>query len=409
MSNPSNKTIVRTAFFIILLDLLGLGLLIPVQPFLAQKFGASPAMITLLGTAYAGMQFLFSPLWGAVSDRVGRRRVLLSTIAITCFGHILFTLSGSFELLLLARCITGLGAANLSTAQAVVTDVSDHVERTKNLGILGAAFGIGFILGPGLGGLLSQYSPILPPLFAAFFAAANWFFVFYKLPETRISYAPTQHISRFALFSSLRSSSFSPAVTWCFLITFVSTVAFSLMEYTISLFIQAHWLPISLRPVEESAALTTQYLIIVGITSALVQGFLIRRFAHRFPVEKILVIGLVTLVCAMSAIPIIASTESWPLFQLTAVLSALGSGLLSTSIAAYVSSNSDVDNQALVLSANQSSSALGRVIGPAIAGLLFQQWINLPYIVSAVLFVFLVVIAKAVLENAGVKQGAMVK
>ena len=402
MNQKKISPIVKTAFFIILIDLLGIGLLIPIQPFYAQQFGVSPAYITLLGTAYAGMQFLFAPIWGAISDKYGRRRVLLSTIVLTALGHLLFAASGSFAMLLIARCITGLGAANLSTAQAVVADVSEPEERSRNMGILGAAFGIGFILGPAIGGILSQYRTYLPALFAAALAVTNWFFVRSYLPETRKEGAlPSLKPS----FSKLLSIGHYPAgIKWCLLITLLATVAFSFMEYTISLFIQANWLPISLTPIEDSTRLSTTFLIVVGITSAVVQGGLMGRLSRKWSEPKLMTMGLGVLAVGMLSVPVLAFTGSFILFQLSAVLLATGSGLLTPSVAAYLSTRGGTNNHGAVLASNQSSSSLGRIIGPTLAGLLFEQSINLPYLLAGVIFVGLTVMAAATLldgEEAG--------
>ncbi len=141
-----------TVFLIVLLDIMGLGLIIPSQPFLAKSFGAHPGTITLLGTVYSLMQFGLSPVWGSLSDRFGRRPILLCTILLTFIGHCAFALSSTLLMLFVARAAAGIGAANISTAQAVLSDTHPAAERSRAMALIGAAFGLGFVFGPALGG-----------------------------------------------------------------------------------------------------------------------------------------------------------------------------------------------------------------------------------------------------------------
>jgi multidrug resistance protein len=397
MNPKADKSPILIAFLIILLDVIGFGMLIPVQPFYAQQFGATPAAITHLGTIYAAMQFIFAPLWGAISDRFGRRKVLLSTIIVTGLGHLLFAWANSLTLLFLARALTGLGAANLSTAQAVVADVSAPESRAKNMGKLGAAFGIGFVIGPGLGGWLSQVFPELPAYFAALFAVLNWFLVLKLLPETRP--AVTSPHPRLGWTSLKNSFNYSVNVRWCLFITFLSTIAFSLMEHTISLYLQSIWAPISLQPVEEGSRLSAIFLSVVGVSSAVVQGGLVGRLSKTFRESQLMVLGLGILSIAMCLVPILGGIGSFLLFQLAGMSIAFGSGLLSPSSAAYLASQTNENEQAFVHASNQASNSLGRIIGTLIAGALFMFSSSLPYLVASAIFLSLTFIALKVLAK----------
>ncbi|MFO0751041.1 MAG: MFS transporter, partial [Myxococcota bacterium] len=172
------------ALLTIFLDILGFGMIIPIQPFYAESFGADPTLVTLLGATFSAMQFLFSPMWGRLSDRIGRRPVILVSVAIGAFGHLMFALAGQLWVLFLARFITGVGTANFGAAQAVVADTTSGPERARGMGLLGAAFGMGFIIGPAVGGVLSQVSPAAPFWFAAGLSTLNFVLAWRILPET---------------------------------------------------------------------------------------------------------------------------------------------------------------------------------------------------------------------------------
>ena len=171
MANLSSRKPLVIAFFTIFLDLLGFGIIIPVQAFYAQDFGASATAVTLLGGSYSLMQFFFAHFWGSLSDKVGRRPIILSSVAISAVGHFVFAMAPSLSILFLARMIAGFGNANIATAQAIISDSTTHENRAKGMGIIGAAFGLGFIFGPAIGGFLGQYSPTLPSFAAGVLAA----------------------------------------------------------------------------------------------------------------------------------------------------------------------------------------------------------------------------------------------
>jgi DHA1 family tetracycline resistance protein-like MFS transporter len=169
-------------FLAVFLDLVGFGILIPIQPFYAELFGARPAAITLLSASFSLVQFLFAPFLGRISDSVGRRPIMLFTIAINALGYALFGLAGSLPMLFLARITSGFGSANIGTAQAIVADSTSPETRAKGMGVIGAAFGLGFVIGPVIGGLFSQYSLSLPAFVAAGLSTLNWFYAFLRLP-----------------------------------------------------------------------------------------------------------------------------------------------------------------------------------------------------------------------------------
>ena len=371
-------------FLIVLLDVMGLGLLIPCQPFLAKHFGAEPSTITLVGTTYALMQFIFAPVWGTLSDRFGRKPVLLATLTLTGVGHLAFASATSLAGLFAARALAGVGAANISAAQAVLADTHAPHERSRAMALIGAAFGLGFIFGPLLGGLLFKLGVWAPALFAAGLAGANLVFVALRVPETRTA-TNTTSSHRSKLVELLRADrSLRPLI----LTTFLSMTAFAMMEQTIGLYIESVWVHSQGGAgMREAVSLTTYFLVVVGVTAIAVQGYFVRKWLKTRAEITLCRAGLIMTTISLSLIPILGSVGSFPLFLLAAVTLAFGSGMFNPSMAGLVSISSSDDTQGLGLALNQSSQALGRIVGPSAAGALFAVATPAPFVLGAVLTV----------------------
>ena len=161
------KSPLAVIFLTVFLDLVGFGIIIPLSPYLAREFGASAFEVGMLMAVYSAMQFLFSPFWGGLSDRLGRRPILLVSIAGTALAHTLFYFAHDLWLLFLARTLAGIFGANISTAMAYIADVTSEKDRSKNMGLIGAAFGLGFVLGPAIAGMLTGLGENFPALAAA--------------------------------------------------------------------------------------------------------------------------------------------------------------------------------------------------------------------------------------------------
>lgn len=370
-------------FSVVLVDLIGFGMLIPVQPFYAESMGASPAVVTLLGAAYSLMQFIFSPFWGQLSDRIGRRPVMISSILITGTGHLLFGLAPSLAILFLARSIAGFGAANIATAQAIISDSTDKDSRAKGMGIIGAAFGLGFIIGPAFGGWLGQYGPSVPPLAACGLSIVNAVAAAILLPET-LKEASTSHRKLSQLPAAFRRlpESIGQSVT----VTFMVITAFAMMEQCVGLFIQEIWIPpYSLTALKDGSRLTAYYLVVVGITATIIQGGAIGKLSKRFSEQKLMSHGVALIAVGLALIPIFGALGNYYLFLLTGSILAVGTGLLNPSISSFISKVSAPDQSGLNLSLNQSGAALGRILGPACAGVLFQMHSWLPFVIGSVI------------------------
>ncbi|MEY4669804.1 MAG: hypothetical protein RL518_2503 [Pseudomonadota bacterium] len=369
-------------FLIVLLDVMGLGLLIPAQPFLAKHFGAEPGTVTLVGTTYALMQFVLAPVWGALSDKYGRKPILLTTLCMTSFGHLAFASATSLFGLFAARALAGAGAANISTAQAVLSDTHAPHERSRAMAIIGAAFGMGFVFGPALGGILFKIQPWAPAAFAATLAAFNLLFVLLRVPETRRP-SESGERNRSKLLDFFKTDkTIRPLV----LTTFLSMTAFALMEQTVGLYIESVWVQASGNEgMKEATSRTATFLVVVGLSAIVVQGYFVRKWLKKSAEITLCRIGLVTIAVSLVLIPILGYLGSFPLFLLTAVILAFGSGMFNPSMAGLVSLACPDDKQGLGLALNQSSQALGRIVGPTAAGALFAAATPAPFLAGTLL------------------------
>ena len=365
-------------FVTLFLDLLGFGILIPIQPFLAESFGARAGVITLLTASYSLMQFVFAPMWGRLSDRIGRRPVVLTSIAIAGCGFLVFGFASSLWMLFAARMVAGFGNANLGTVQAIVADVTEGKDRAKGMGIVGAAFGLGFVFGPVIGGLVgARFGPNMPAFVSAGLAALNWALAFAILPETRKAGAPAAARGFFALAALKRASAYVnvPALL---AIVFVFTMGFSLMETSLALFIEHTFVPSGDH--KEATRLTTYVLGVVGVTAVIVQGGLIGRL-RKIAGEKALIVGGCALIAASFVAMAFTPSYAW-MFPVAVVLST-GSGVFSPSQSSLLSRSVAGDEQGAMLGVGQSMSALGRIFGPAASGVLFEQMHGAPLLVGA--------------------------
>lgn len=394
MSHPTASSKIgrgplTVVFFTVFLDLLGFGIIIPIQAFYAEAFGARPAVITLIGASYSLMQFVFMPMWGRVSDRVGRRPVILFSVLISAIGFALFGLADSLWMLFVARMLAGFGNANIGAAQAVIADVTTGENRAKGMGLIGAAFGLGFILGPAVGGPLGQISMALPAFVASGLAVVNLVLAWFFLPETRRVDAPKRRglFSRTELVAALRVRGVPRLLSLSFLIV----CGFSLMEQVMGLFIERVWVPVAsdataaqvLAGHKEAALRTTWTMVAVGVTMSVVQGGLIGKLAKKFGEAQLIRAGCLLMMAGLAVVPLVGATHLFWLMFPTSVLLALGSGVTTPSLTSLLSRSVDGDHQGGTLGLGQSLSSLGRVVGPAMAGTLFESSIDLPFYVGA--------------------------
>lgn len=424
----SKRRILTVAFVTMFLDLLGFGLIIPIQPFYAEGFGATPAVVTLLGAAYSLMQFIFVPFWGRLSDRIGRRPVILSSVLIGGVGYLLFGLAGSLPMLFAARFLSGFGNANIATVQALIADTTSGAERTRGMGLVGAAFGLGFVVGPAVGGILVQWGLAAPAFAAAAFAGVNAALAFFLLPETN-TYRRRKGEAKKASMSPLtvlKVAAPLPNVLTITALMLLWTTGFSLFEQSFSMFIERTWVMIppetlaaaQLLGEETVEALRQEYLtkaasysaaalVAIGATAAVVQGLLIGRLSQRFGERALVRVGLPTIAVGMLAVVLVGRQDNFLLVFPAAALLAVGTGLSSPSLMSLLSQASPPNVQGGILGVGQSAGSLGRVIGPAMSGLLFQQGIELPAKIGAAILMVAFLVALR-LKNTGDVQTIVV-
>ena len=356
-------------FLVVFVDLLGFGMVIPVMPIYAEHLGASEAATGWLSTGYSLMQFVFAPVWGRLSDRVGRRPVLLVSIAMTAVAFLLYGVASTFAVLLVSRLFAGAATANIAIAQAYVADVTPPEGRAKGMGMIGAAFGLGFVFGPAVGGLLAGYSLSAPGLAAAALSVVNLVGAWFLLPEPAQHVTATRTRGRFqALLDELKK----PGVRRVLFIYFVVTLAFSAMEATYAFLALLHF-----GLAERHVGWVFAY---IGVIVVIVQGGLIGPLTRRFGEKRLLVVGTLLQGGALAALPF---AQGVPGLLLATAPLALGSGLSSPSMMSLLSRFSRAEDQGGTLGIGQSAAALGRIVGPLSGTTSFAAWNAAPYLGGA--------------------------
>lgn len=351
----------------VFLDLLGFGLVIPLLTFYAEQHQASAVQVTLLMACYSLAQLLMAPVWGTLSDRLGRRPILLVSIAASALFLAGFAAADQLWLLFLFRTLHGACAANISTAQAAMADLTPPDMRAMGMGLIGAAFGVGFSLGPWMGGELSRFGFTTPIWVAAALSAFNLLLAIFLLPETRgmrpEGAGPGGHSAQRTLDPRrFLAVARHPVVGLCVVLTFVTTLAFAMMESTFTLFAEHQ------RGLD--APTVGRYFGVAGLVMIVVQGGLIGRLVKRFGEAALVPVGLALLALGLLLLPYAPP----PVAMVGVfVLIAIGQGVSTPSLQALVSKGTSPDEQGFVLGANQSMSALARVVGPLTAGLLYSR------------------------------------
>jgi multidrug resistance protein len=375
-------------FITVFIDLLGFGIIIPLLPFYAQSFGASAFEIGLLGTSFSLMQFLFSPIWGRWSDRVGRKPIILVGLLGSCLSYVTLALATSLPILFVARIVGGIAGANIPTAQAYIADVTTPENRAKGMGMVGAAFGLGFIFGPALGGVLSRISPETPMWCAAALCAANLVAAWFLLPESRVVTSTTRTLGRLQAFQHAMKK---PTLVILLAIYFIVIMAFSAFEATFALFTEARF--------GYTAASIGFLFTFIGIVLAVVQGVLVGKVVKQMGERRLIPFAITSIAVSIGMLPFVSNV---PGLLVALALLAIGMGFNSPSITSMVSRLSDADDQGGILGLASSLASLGRVAGPAWGGYLYDQFgMTTPYLTASALLFIALVVAAAGLKDDG--------
>lgn len=379
-------------FLTIFIDLLGIGIVLPLLPEYVKIVEQSTwpwlaenraFIVGALTASYALMQFLFAPVLGALGDRFGRRPVLLLSLVGAGLSYLVFALAEQLTflgvetvigLLFLARIAAGITGASISTAQAYIADVTPPNERARGLGMIGAAFGLGFMLGPALGGLLANVSLHAPALFAAALSFANATFGFFRLPESLPPEKRVQsHVRDLNPIKRLLSVAGDQRVQPFILGSVLFNLAFAGLQSNFPVYSDERF---GFSPQQNAFVFA-----FIGLIAVIVQGFLIRKLVARFGEARLTIVGLILMAIGFAATGL--ATAGWMLFPAIGLV-ALGSGMVTPSLTSLVSQSVSAQEQGATLGGVQSYNSLMMVAGPLLAGMLFDLvGQTAPYLIGA--------------------------
>lgn len=410
MDKADKKVSLGTILFTVFMDLLGIGIIIPIMApaiiktdILGQGLPLSykTLVLGLLIAAYPIAQFFGAPVLGALSDKHGRKKILIISIIGSLIGYLIFALGivySNIEILFLGRIIDGISGGNISIIYSALADISDEKSKAKNFGLVGAAFGVGFIIGPFVGGelanpnLVSWFNYSTPFFFAAVLSLINLVLVITRFQET----IKEKKDSQINIFTGIKNISKALSVKRfrsIFLITFLVTFGFTMFSQFLQVFL--------IQKFDYSQYNIGRLLAYFGIWSALIQGGLVRSLAKKYPPQKIIKVSL--LLMSISLIILILPDKAWYLY-ITMAFIAITQGLTSPNITAMVSNLAQDSTQGEVLGINQSVQSLAQAIPPIIGGLTVAINMNTPIILSSIAVMiawisFLIIFDKKIVEN----------
>lgn len=360
--------------------MLGFGIIIPILPIFTKELGAEDYQIGLIAMIYPIMNFLFAPLWGTLSDRYGRRPIIMLSVFITGLAYLVFAQVSALHLLFLSRLLSGIGSANISVAQAYITDVTNPLERTKKLGLLGAAFGIGFIIGPTLGGFLKSISSPGQVDWVGYVTASMSFInlglAYFLLPES-LKKKRLDAPFNFKVVTGIVLELRKPSIRELLLINFIFIAAFMLMQMACSLM----W-----KEIDGLSDKQIGYVFaFVGLVTVIVQGALVGRMVKWFGEKKMLTYGIFFMIIGLVILPLVGESYFIPFELIGLAFVALANGCLIPSITSLISKYSDPKDVGQVLGVNQSFGSIARAAGMGVSGFLYGLNFHVPFFVGAVL------------------------
>lgn len=365
-----------TLWTTVALDLVGFGIVVPILGRYAERFGANGFEVGLLFACYSLAQLLCAPLLGRLSDRIGRKPVIVLSLVGTAVGSLLTGAAGSLWLLFVGRIVDGASGGSLSVAQAAVADITTPEQRPKLVGMMGAAFGVGFVVGPALGGLAALGGPHVPFYVAAALAGANAVAAIVRLPETRHGELSERERPEVPVSALLRRLAF---------VGFVAMVAFTAFEATFSLFGD--------RRFGLTEGSTAMVFLGIGVVLVVMQGGAYARLVALRGVGQVLHGGLLLVVAGLA---VLATAHSWLVLTIALALLTVGQGCVSPAITTIVSERASAGHRGRALGFQQSASALARVGGPPVAGVLFDRaGVPSPYVAGSIITLLALVLSVA--------------
>ncbi|HVN63462.1 MAG TPA: MFS transporter, partial [Candidatus Binataceae bacterium] len=350
-------------FLTVFIDLLGFGIVIPFLPMFAKRMGVGAFGVGAILAVYSLAQLISAPVLGRISDRVGRKPVIMLGLLGSSVGYVIYGFAGTFFWLLISRAVHGGCAGTVPTAQAYIADTTDAKSRARGMGLIGAAFGLGFVIGPAVGGLLGRGGLRIPVFFAAALTFANLIFAALRLPESHQPdrSAPLNIGHFFEPLFALPGELTGHRLARLFAIAFLGAFALAALEATFALTIPAVY--------GYGAFGVGMLLGYAGLMQAIAQGYLVGKIVPRFGEARLIKIGLILLAVGFAPIGIVSSHGA---LMIALALLSLGYGIASPSIASLISRNTERHLQGGVLGVNQSALSLARIFGPLAGGLIYQ-------------------------------------
>ncbi len=404
----NRKPSVLVIFLTVFIDLVGFGIVVPLVPVYSRHFGADGWLIGVIIASFSAMQFLFSPFWGRLSDRIGRRPVLLISTAGAALSYVLFAYSATIVdnttaiwMMIIARSFAGICGGNITVAQAYIADITPPELRSKKMGLIGMAFGLGFIFGPAIGGIsLKHLGGSGPGWIAAGLCAANFILALFVLAE---SHTPTSgHVTPRPRLNQWAHTLARPKVGLLIYVFFIATFCFSCFEATLALLVCDNF-HLDIQSDETTATTATALFVFCGVIGALVQGGLIGRIVKKLGEPKVITLSLVLTAVSLACLPFIkigASVAALPLswkilfqpagltwwFMLAALaLLSVGSSLTRPPLFGLLSNLTPANEQGETIGVAQSAGSLARILGPIFATTALAYQPALPYLAATVL------------------------
>lgn len=379
-----NKSALSLIFLTVFIDLLGFGILIPILPsFAIKELGVDEAAVGIAIAIYSFVQFIFNPVLGRLSDKHGRKPVIVMCLFINAVGYVIFAFTTSYIILLISRIVAGVGGSSIAVAQAYIADVTTKETRSKGMGLIGSAFGLGFVFGPLIGGFLSKLGYFETGMGAAAFSFIAFIVTIILLPESLKQKSEANQTKRKIFNTEAVVKTFkNPSLAILISLFFILTFSFANIYGTFAL--------LGLQ-VYGFTDLQNGYMFgIVGLSSAMVQGGLIGPITKLIGKKKILILGSVLIMVTLAIIPY-AGNFLW--LAVDSIFLSLGTGLLQPTLLSLISEVTSEAEQGMTLGVNQSLSALARMFGPLWGGFAFEFFgYPFPFLTGSA-FMFLIVVA----------------
>ena len=395
---PKPKSIL---FLTVMIDLIGFGIIIPLTALYGSHFGGSAIQLAILSSIYSLMQFIFAPFWGGLSDRIGRRPVLLISSGGLAVSYLIFGLAEDIYTLIFSRAFAGLFAANIAAAQAYMADITPIEKRTESMGLLGAAFGLGFVLGPPLGAFSSAYLGFHAPGIIAFvICSLNCLVSYFRLPESldKTNSAKNNFSTNTSFINSLiKSRNYvlnNSILIFLFVTVFFTVFFFSGFEQTLSLAVKVN------LNVDTKTAVRKMGIIMMcmGFLGIIMQGYVLRKIKNKFRETSMLTTGLI--VYSISTF-VLSRCDSFTQYIVACCFISLASSLINPSVAGLLSKSAEKDNQGLVMGISQGFSSLARVFGPFVGIYLFHYSSIAPFYMASFGCVLLLIFTRVILVKKG--------